>query len=1371
MESVKLPRFSGEEADFDVWKLRFKAFAATQSWGPALLDSSEATAKQHGDLYANLVLALPEDDLAIIEDIDQDSSEGGHLAWTALVRHYEDDGIYRCAQLLEQMDQEQQDDETSLEYLNRLVRLQKKLARVDEIVTDRRVIMHLVKGLKDDYASITDTWDVATVTLDMARKDLLQKGKRVENRKGSKNGQTSAFAAQFEQVLVLEKQLRDVQAQLARLQDGGGKGQNASGGSRQPFKGRCYHCGDVGHRRNDCPARKKGKEAAGNAATPAGAIAFPATVASPTLGLVAANTEATAYAVNVGGEEHTPFQHYWLSDTGATAHMTAVKDDYDDYKDLPEKIWVKGICAYAVGTGTVQLSGLRTTDGRQISIRLNDVLHVPELSARASGSYHRLFSLTKARSKGHRLVLEEPVDYLEIQSSGSIFKLPLIRALGLIWLPAPDGGCADTAVVASAAVVESKRLWHARLGHLGESGMSELLKTGVSGLGYTAREVLGFCDSCAICKSQVRSIPRSPAEYPDIEVFEVLGIDFEGPMGTKSLGGCLYGFAAVCFKSRFILYDSLQSKDDAPQSFLKMLAVVKAFRHIVRRVRIDNDSVLLGSSFQAVLVEHQISLELTAPYSGWQHGRIERQWGTIVPMAESMMHAAGLARSYWALAVSAVVHIRNRVWSSGAGDIPYRVVTGQQPDLSHLRVFGCPAFVHIDKSRRRKLSARAWKGVFVGYAPDSPVWLVYNPTTRRVVRSRNVVFDEHAVIPVSMGEMKAPVVVGDAVEDEDSDGGYPCGEGDADSGEPVEGKDSDETDDDAGVEGQETLGQDMGEPVGVGVRRSSRVSKMPSEWWKVARPGGAIANLSVASQDSHYEPASYKQALRSPQSEEWQAAITSEYESLVSRKTWKLVPRPAGRKLVDSKWVFKVKRNSDGSIARYKARLVARGFTQEHGVDYNETFAPTVRVMSLRVLMALVAFHDWEAEQLDVVTAFLEADIDEEIYMRQPEGYRQTDEHGVELVCQLQKSIYGLKQAPRNWNKTITTWLLQYGFTQSHVDPCVYTYTDGSSSYILALYVDDSILVGPPGPFIRQFKEAFGQRFNVQFLGPVSWMLGISVHRDREARTIKLGQKQYILDVLERFNMGDCNAVTSPMVVGSVTNSDEDHQAPLESSVPYQSLIGSLLYAAVCTRPDITMVVSHLSRYMAKPMQSHWEQAKRVLRYLKGTADHGILYGVVQSTTLFGYSDADHASDGDGRRSRTGYVFMLNGGAVSWRSQKQQSVALSTAEAEYMALAATTQEAMFLRQLMMDMQQHQHAGTVIYEDNQSCIALTKNTMTTGRSKHIDIKYHFCRERQESGDIDVQYCSTEDMLADVLTKPVAAPRHKKLCALMMGIGCE
>jgi hypothetical protein len=268
----------------------------------------------------------------------------------------------------------------------------------------------------------------------------------------------------------------------------------------------------------------------------------------------------------------------------------------------------------------------------------------------------------------------------------------------------------------------------------------------------------------------------------------------------------------------------------------------------------------------------------------------------------------------------------------------------------------------------------------------------------------------------------------------------------------------------------------------------------------------------------------------------------------------------------------------------------------------------------------------------------------------------------------------------------------------------------------------------------------------VQDLGHVAWLLGMSVERDRSARTLKMGQRQYVLDMLERFGMIDCKPMITPMVTGGVVNNTAELKA---TDAPFQSLVGSLLYASSATRPDRTMAVSHLSRFMSNATSMHWEHVKRVLRYLKGTMNCGLVYGARAKTPpvaphLVGYSDADFATDTEGRRSRTGYAFMLNGAAVSWRSQRQVTVALSTTEAEYTALSAATQEALFLQQLLKAMGMTQECVT-LHEDNQSCIALCKNDMTTSRSKHIDIKYHFCREKVESGQIRVEYCATETCL--------------------------
>eukprot|EP00873_Tetraselmis_striata_P005549 jgi/Tetstr1/425813/TSEL_016191.t1 len=509
-----------------------------------------------------------------------------------------------------------------------------------------------------------------------------------------------------------------------------------------------------------------------------------------------------------------------------------------------------------------------------------------------------------------------------------------------------------------------------------------------------------------------------------------------------------------------------------------------------------------------------------------------------------------------------------------------------------------------------------------------------------------------------------------------------------------------------------------------------------------------------------------KQALSGPFKEQWAQAVESEFNSLEKQGTWVVCELPEERTAIPSKWVFKVKYNADGSIARFKARLVVQGCRQRHGIDYAETFAPTVKFTTIRVLFAIAVQYGWNIHQVDVDTAFLYAPVEEEIYMRPPPGYEQYDARGRPMVLRLLKSLYGLKQSPRNWHNTLHKFLVCYGFQQLKSDPGAYVYWQGGQLIcILVVYVDDMIFAFKDAVWAADFKTALGARFDIKDLGVCAWALGMAVERDWDNATLKVHQAKYIDDMVHKFNLADAYAVSTPAEVGAdVPGSNK----PLAAEMPYQALVGSLLYAMVATRPDIAEAVSKLCRVMAKPEERHWQAAKRVLRYLKGTKTLGLTFsGGKADGLLHGYCDADWAGDVVSRRSTTGFVFMLCGAAVSWKSQLQATVALSTAEAEYMALCAAVCEALFLRELLRELCCAQSEATVIFEDNQSCIALTRNPMTHGRSKHIAIKYHFTREKVLSGEVAIEYCPTAQMVADALTKALGRLKHAEFAMQMLG----
>ena len=393
------------------------------------------------------------------------------------------------------------------------------------------------------------------------------------------------------------------------------------------------------------------------------------------------------------------------------------------------------------------------------------------------------------------------------------------------------------------------------------------------------------------------------------------------------------------------------------------------------------------------------------------------------------------------------------------------------------------------------------------------------------------------------------------------------------------------------------------------------------------------------------EPITLKEALMTPNAKEWQEAADLEYESLLENETWDLVDLPRDRKAIGSRWVFKVKHHSDGRVERYKCRLVAKGYSQKYGADYDETFSPVVRFSSIRTLLAFAVQNNLHVHQMDVVTAFLNGHLEEESYMEQPEGYvKAGQEH---LVCKLKKSIYGLKQSPRCWNKTFTEFMKDLGFKQSTSDPCVFVRSQQELE-ILAVYVDDLILITESKESMNELKVALKKRYKMKDMGELSYILGISVVQDHEKNCVFLHQKHYIEAILRKYKMDNANPVATPADANVKLKKIDGVSKPVNPST-YQSMVGSLLYAAMATRPDIAQAVSAVSKFNADPNAAHLTAVKRILRYLKGTLNLVLKYERSESGALIGFSDADWAGDQDDRHSTTGNVFLLGGGAVSWQ--------------------------------------------------------------------------------------------------------------------------
>ncbi|KAM1595278.1 hypothetical protein ACFX10_001586 [Malus domestica] len=499
------------------------------------------------------------------------------------------------------------------------------------------------------------------------------------------------------------------------------------------------------------------------------------------------------------------------------------------------------------------------------------------------------------------------------------------------------------------------------------------------------------------------------------------------------------------------------------------------------------------------------------------------------------------------------------------------------------------------------------------------------------------------------------------------------------------------------------------------------------------------------------EPKTFRKAATIPQ---WQKAMHEEYDSLRAQGTWLLVPALEDRTIVGSKWVYKVKKNPDDSVSRYKARLVAQGFSQEHGIDYLDTFSPVVCHTTVRIILSLAAMNHWTLRQLDIKNAFLHGDLQEEVYMQQPQGF--IDPSYPSHVCKMVKSLYGLKQAPRAWNSKFTSYLTVLEFHASASDTSLFVKKDDSDIIILLLYVDDIILTGSNPLKIQKVIQELSEVFKLKDMGQLTYFLGLQVQYNADG-SVFVNQSKYVKDLVHKAGMDSCKPATTPC---------KPHHQMLHSEgqlltdlTSYMSIVGSLQYLTF-TRPDIAFAINTVCQFMSSPTDIHFGAVKRIIRYLQGTMHIGITFSANTVSKLTAFSDSDWAADLNTRRSITGYVVYFGNNPISWQSKKQHSVSRSSTEAEYKALAHTAADIAWIRNILKDLAVVLDDPPSIYCDNMSAIALSANPVFHSRIKHLDTDYHFVRERVQQGDMKVLYIPTEEQTADVLTKGLHSPSFVK-----------
>ncbi|KAJ9551125.1 hypothetical protein OSB04_015170 [Centaurea solstitialis] len=1026
----------------------------------------------------------------------------------------------------------------------------------------------------------------------------------------------------------------------------------------------------------------------------------------------------------------TSVSNSWVLDTGCGTHICS------NFQGLKESRTLKHgelnlIMGNRMTTAVTKIGDLELVLSSGLSIKLLDCCYSPEM-ARNIISFYALykdgFKFTFDNDNGCILVHKNGCFYFKATPCDGVYES--VICVGR------NNNNLTLNVGSSNSELNKSLLWHHRLGHINKKRIAKLQSDGIlESFDLKSDEE---CESCLLGKMTKSPFKGKMERGKDL--LDLIHTDVCGPFRSATRNGERYFVTFTDDFSRYGFIYLMKNKSDTFEVFKGFKNEVEnQLGKKIKMLRSDRGGEYLSHEFYDYLRDCGIVSQLSPPRTPQLNGVAERRNRTLLDMVRSMMSRATLPMSFWGYALETAAHILNLVPTKKVAKTPSEMWTGTCPSLAHIKVWGCEVFVR--RETNDKLEPRAEKCLFVGYPYKSFGYIFYKPSENKVFVARRGVFLERELISKE------------------------------DSGSNIDLEEIQETTNDEPI--VDTSPQhEVESPVEETnitpppLRRTSRVSKVnqaPEYYYgfHITKEGDTLVNDKTF--DSVDEPSNYKEAMVGPEATKWKEAMESEIQSMYDNHVWELVDHIPGRKTVGNKWIFKKKTDMDGNVHTFKARLVAKGYTQTQGIDYDETFSPVAKIKSIRILLAIAAFHDYEIWQMDVKTAFLNGKLDEDVYMAQPEGF--VHAKYPDKVCKLKRSIYGLKQASRSWNLCFHEKVKEFGFSRSEDESCVYVKASGSNVVFLVLYVDDILLIGNNVPMLQDVKIWLGKCFAMKDLGNAAYILGIRIYRDRTKRLIGLSQSTYLDKILKKFNMSESKKGYLPMQHGIRLSKNQCPSTSEEldrmSRIPYASAIGSIMYAMTCTRPDVSFALSMVSRYQGNPGESHWTAVKNILKYLRRTKDVFLVYGGKDELRVTGYTDASFQTDRDDSRSQSGWVFLLNGGAVTWKSSKQDTVADSTCESEYIAASEAAKEAAWLKNFIGDL------GVVpsisepieIFCDNEGAVALTKEPKDHGKSKHIERKYHFVRHKVEEKQIVVSRVPTEENPADPFTKALTRPKHE------------
>ena len=1058
--------------------------------------------------------------------------------------------------------------------------------------------------------------------------------------------------------------------------------------------------------------------------------------------------ELKNYTLSLSDECMKPNE--WIIDSGATVHMTPNENLFSklDNTHRSDVIVANGEKIQAVGVGTVPV---KLKDGTMV---LKDVLFVPRLET-------NLISVRKLTANGSKVSFEGGSAYIELHgvkvTIGKTWKnhFYLMQNEEMSMLVKEDKFCVHE--------------WHRRFSHRNLRDIQEMKKHGLEIIPCNCSDT---CEDCLRGKMARKPFPKeSRSEH---EVLDLIVSDVCGPMPTQSIGHCRYFVTFIDYKSGYCEVRFLKEKGEAAVETINFIERMK--NQVGKKPKIfrsDRGTEYINKRLQDYLKQEGIRFECTVGFCPEQNGKAERKNRTLMEAARTMLSESKLSQNHWAEAVNTANFVQNQITNSN-GVTPFEMVFNKKPHWNILKRFGCPAQVMIPYEKRKKLDMKSELMWFVGYDEQSKGYRLTNK--RRIIISREVHFLDDEKIPgvvePAVTEIEGPAknvkevmkeqTVNDAEKEEDEENFQeisldienpqpPVNQVEADEEiveeNPVEADEENQDEFVSADEGSEN-DDDDDPPVDEGPRRSQRATQgIP--------PTRFNDYVTYEVENSTNEPKSYQDAMNSIHAEEWKAAIQTELNNMEKNAAWDVTTLPNGKTSIGSKWVFKEKKDDKGNVVERKARLVAQGFSQKYGRDFDEVFAPVARGATMRLLLSYAGSRKYLVKQYDIKAAFLNGELTEEIFMRPPQGLELNGE-----VLRLRKSIYGLKQAARTWNQTLHKSLTKNGCIQNKTDTCLYSVASGGSRIYLMVHVDDILAATNDEPLLDELMKNVNNDFEIKCLGEARQYLGIQLDRDSEGHFL-ISQPNYIAQIVEAAGMTEAKSSKFPLDTGYYKLEGK----LIESNELYRKLIGMYLFLAINTRPDISASVAILSQKVTKPTDTDLNEVKRIARYLKATQHLKLrLSSSGKENQFITFADADWAENNIDRKSNSGMFCTVNGGAISWSCRKQSLVALSTAEAEYIALSEACKEVLWIKEVTKHFEVEHNRPALVYTDNQSAIALVDNPKFSNRTKHINAKYHFIKDLVEKDEVMIRYHPTSTNIADMLTKPLGGEKIKQLRTL-------